>query len=223
LLLQIDGQYFSPRIQQEHVSSVFKFKNMPLVKPISPESNPEVKELAEFFNETLGFCPNSVLTMQIRPDIASSFINLNKAVMTNKGEVSSALKRMIAWVSSNATGCRYCQAHSIRAAERYQANQEQLDNIWEYRTHPSFNEAERAALDFALAASQIPNAVDENLQKRLHENWSDGEIVEILGVISLFGYLNRWNDSMGTSLEDGAVESAEKYLTKHGWNKGKHV
>lgn len=196
---------------------------MPLVKPISPESNPEVKELAEFFNETLGFCPNSVLTMQIRPDIASSFINLNKAVMTNKGEVSSALKRMIAWVSSNATGCRYCQAHSIRAAERYQANQEQLDNIWEYRTHPSFNEAERAALDFALAASQIPNAVDENLQKRLHENWSDGEIVEILGVISLFGYLNRWNDSMGTSLEDGAVESAEKYLTKHGWNKGKHV
>ena len=196
---------------------------MPLVKPLSPESNSEVKKLAEFFNETLGFCPNSVLTMQIRPDIASSFINLNKAVMVNKGSVSSALKRLIAWVSSNATGCRYCQAHSIRAAERYGADQEQLDNIWEYRTHPAFNESERAALDFALAASQIPNAVDENLQQRLHDNWNDGEIVEMLGVISLFGYLNRWNDSMGTSIEDGAVESAEKYLAKHGWNKGKHI
>jgi len=196
---------------------------MPLVKPLSPESNSEVKKLAEFFNETLGFCPNSVLTMQIRPDIASSFINLNKAVMVNKGSVSSALKRLIAWVSSNATGCRYCQAHSIRAAERYEAGQEQLDNIWEYRTHPAFNESERAALDFALAASQIPNAVDENLQQRLHDNWNDGEIVEMLGVISLFGYLNRWNDSMGTSIEEGAVESAEKYLAKHGWNKGKHI
>ena len=196
---------------------------MPLVKPLSPESNSEVKKLAEFFNETLGFCPNSVLTMQIRPDIASSFINLNKAVMVNKGSVSSALKRLIAWVSSNATGCRYCQAHSIRAAERYEADQEQLDNIWEYRTHPAFNESERAALDFALAASQIPNAVDENLQQRLRDNWNDGEIVEMLGVISLFGYLNRWNDSMGTSIEDGAVESAEKYLAKHGWNKGKHI
>ena len=196
---------------------------MPLVKPLSPENNSEVKKLAEFFNETLGFCPNYVLTMQIRPDIASSFINLNKAVMTNNGSVSSALKRLIAWVSSNATGCRYCQAHSIRAAERYDANQEQLDNIWEYRTHPAFNESERAALDFALAASQIPNAVDERLQQRLHDNWSDGEIVEMLGVISLFGYLNRWNDSMGTSIEDGAVESAEKYLSKHGWNKGKHT
>ena len=196
---------------------------MPLVKPLSPENNSEVKKLAEFFNETLGFCPNSVLTMQIRPDIASSFINLNKAVMTNNGSVSSALKRLIAWVSSNATGCRYCQAHSIRAAERYDADQEQLDNIWEYRTHPAFNESERAALDFALAASQIPNAVDEDLQQRLQDNWNDGEIVEMLGVISLFGYLNRWNDSMGTSIEDGAVESAEKYLSKHGWNKGKHT
>jgi AhpD family alkylhydroperoxidase len=142
--------------------------------------------------------------------------------MENYGRVTSALKRMIAWVSSNATGCRYCQAHSIRAAERYGANPEQLENIWEYRTHDAFNEAERAALDFALAASQIPNAVDDQLEERLHKYWDEGEIVEILGVISLFGYLNRWNDSMGTSIEEGAIESAEKYLTKNGWNKGKH-
>jgi len=196
---------------------------MPLVRPLSPESNPDVSKLAEFFNETLGFCPNSVLTMQIRPEIARSFINLNIAVMTNHGRVTSAFKRIIAWVSSNAAGCNYCQAHAIRAAERYGAEQEQLDNIWEYRTHESFNEAERAALDFSLAASQFPNAVDEELQQRLHRYWDDGEIVEILAVVSLFGYLNRWNDSMGTSIENGATESAEKYLAKSGWNKGKHA
>ena len=196
---------------------------MPLVRPLSPESNPDVSKLAEFFNETLGFCPNSVLTMQIRPEIARSFINLNIAVMTNHGRVTSAFKRIIAWVSSNAAGCNYCQAHAIRAAERYGAEQEQLDNIWEYNTHKSFNEAERAALDFSLAASQLPNAVDEELQQRMHKYWDDGEIVEILAVVSLFGYLNRWNDSMGTSIENGATESAEKYLAKSGWNKGKHA
>ena len=196
---------------------------MPLVKPLSPESNPDVSKLAEFFNETLGFCPNSVLTMQIRPEIARSFINLNMAVMTNHGRITSAFKRIIAWVSSNAAGCKYCQAHAIRAAERYGAEQEQLDNIWEYRTHKSFNEAERAALDFTLAASQIPNAVDDEIQQRLHKYWDDGEIIEILAVVSLFGYLNRWNDSMATSIENGAIKSAEKYLAKSGWNKGKHT
>ena len=196
---------------------------MPLVTPLSADYDLETKELATFFNETLGFCPNSVLTMQRRPSISKAFINLNKAVMANEGRVTSALKRMIAWVSSNATGCRYCQAHAIRAAERYGAEQEQLDNIWEYKTHPAFSEAERAALDFSLAASVVPNAVDETIQSALKIHWDEGEIVEMLGVISLFGYLNRWNDSMGTTLEKGAIESGDQYLGKHGFEVGKHV
>ena len=94
---------------------------------------------------------------------------------------------------------------------------------WDYKTHPAFNEAERVALDFSLAASVVPNVVDEALKKRLYTHWNEGEIVELLGVISLFGYLNRWNDSMGTSIENGAVESGTKYLKKHGWSKEKHA
>ncbi|MGB1269706.1 MAG: carboxymuconolactone decarboxylase family protein [Flavobacteriaceae bacterium] len=195
---------------------------MPLVSPLSADHDLETQELASFFNETLGFCPNSVLTMQRRPAISKAFINLNKAVMANEGRVTSALKRMIAWVSSNATGCRYCQAHAIRAAERYGAEQEQLDNIWDYKTHSAFSDAERAALDFSLAASVVPNAVTEDIQNELHKYWDEGEIVEMLGVISLFGYLNRWNDTMGTSIETDAVESGNQYLGKHGWEKGKH-
>ncbi len=204
-------------MKQKHI------KPMPLVTPLSAEHDLETKELAEFFNETLGFCPNSVLTMQRRPAISKAFINLNKAVMANEGRVTSALKRLIAWVSSNATGCRYCQAHAIRAAERYGAEQGQLDNVWEYRTHPAFSAAERAALDFSLAASMVPNAVDANIKTALYAHWNEGEIVEMLGVISLFGYLNRWNDSMGTILEEDAIESGDQYLGKHGFEVGKHV
>jgi uncharacterized peroxidase-related enzyme len=195
---------------------------MALVTPLSAEHDPETQQLAEFFNETLGFCPNSVLTMQRRPAISKAFINLNKAVMANDGRVTSALKRMIAWVSSNATGCRYCQAHAIRAAERYGAEQEQLDNIWEYRTHSAFSNAERAALDFSLAASQVPNGVNADIKKNLYEHWNEGEIVEMLGVISLFGYLNRWNDSMGTNIEADAIARGNQYLGKHGFEVGKH-
>lgn len=154
---------------------------MSLVDPLDADHDSATKKLAEFFNETLGFCPNSVLTMQHRPAISKAFINLNMAVMANEGRVSSALKRMMAWVSSNATGCRYCQAHAIRAAERYGAEQEQLDNIWEYRTHSAFSGAERAALDFALAASQVPNTMNSKIKKALYKHWDEGEIVEMLG------------------------------------------
>lgn len=195
---------------------------MPFVEPLSPDHDDDVRELSEFFEETLGFCPRSVLTMQRRPRIARAFIELNKAVMENRGRVTSALKRLVAFVASEAAGCRYCQAHAIRAAERYGAEDEQLEHVWEYRTHPAFSDAERAALDLAVAASTVPNAVDADLQARVREHWDDGEIVEILGVISLFGYLNRWNDSMATSLEEGAAESGGKWLAGHGWSAGKH-
>ena len=195
---------------------------MPFIQPLSPDANPEVKELANFFNETLGFCPNSVLTMQHRPRIAKAFIELNMAVMENKGNVTSALKRLIAYVSSYSTGCQYCQAHTIRAAERYHASEDQLKNVWEYRTHPSFSDAERAALDLAIAASAVPNAVDSVLQERVKQHWTEGEIVEIMGVIALFGYLNRWNDSMATTLESGARESGGQWLLNSGWTGAKH-
>jgi uncharacterized peroxidase-related enzyme len=196
---------------------------MPLISPLPADHDTEVAELARFFNETLGFCPNSVLTMQHRPAIAKAFIGLNMAVMQNQGRVTSELKRLIGYLASLTAGCQYCQAHTIRAAERYGAAGEQLEHIWEYRTHPAFSAAERAALDFAVAASVIPNSVDESISKALHQHWDEGEIVEILGVIALFGYLNRWNDSMGTSLESPAQESGNQFLSDHGWTGGKHV
>jgi len=195
---------------------------MPFVEPLAPDANPEVAELARFFNETLGFCPNSVLTMQRRPAIAKAFIQLNMAVMENKGRVTSGLKRLIAYMSSHATGCRYCQAHTIRAAERYGEDQEKMENIWSFRDHPAFSDAERAAIELSLAASAVPNAVDDEIQQEMKKHWDQGEIVEIMGVVALFGYLNRWNDSMATTLEEGAEASGEQWLSVDGWSRGKH-
>ena len=142
--------------------------------------------MIRFFNETLGFCPNSVKTMYHRPSIAYAFIALNKAVMENKGRVTSSLKRLIGYISSNVAGCRYCQAHTIRAAERYGADDEKLANIWEFRTYPAFSEAERAALEFAFASSVIPNAVDDAVAEKLRLYWDEGEIVEIFKDSPLF-------------------------------------
>ena len=196
---------------------------MALVQPLAADADKEVARLAKFFNETLGFCPNSVLTMQHRPAIGQAFINLNKAVMENQAGVTSELKRLIGYISSRVAGCQYCQAHTIRAAQRYGGSDERLEAIWDFRSSPLYSDAERAALEFAIAASSVPNAVDDEIASNLREHWDDGEIVEILGVVALFGYLNRWNDSMGTTLEDPAAADGDRYLAGQGWSRGKHV
>ncbi len=194
----------------------------PLVTPLDKNASTKAKEMAEFYQETLGFTPNSLFTMMHRPRIASAFLEMNQAVMENKGRVTSGLKRLLAYISSRTAGCRYCEAHAIRAAERYGSEQDKLNNIWDYKSYPAFSEAERAVFDFAIAASSIPNAVNQEISDRLHAHWDDGEIVEILAVIALFGYLNRWNDSMGTQLEEPAADDGVKYLGKNGWTRGKH-
>lgn len=194
----------------------------PLVYPLDRNATKEAQEMADFYEETLGFTPNSLFTMMHRPRISAAFMEMNKAVMENKGRVTSALKRQLAYLSSMTAGCRYCEAHAIRAAERYGSEQDKLNNIWEYKTYPAFSEGERAVFDLAIAASQIPNAVTDEIAERLRQHWDEGEIVEILGVIALFGYLNRWNDSMGTQLEEPAADDGDKFLGKAGWTRGKH-
>ena len=195
---------------------------MSLVNPIDI-SDPSVKELVKFFNETLGFCPNSVLTMQRRPNIARAFIELNMAVMENHGQLTSEFKRLIAFVSSNTAGCRYCQAHTIRAAERYGSSSERLEHVWDFKNQDFFTNAEKAALQFAQEASMVPVNITEDTEKQLHVYWSDDDIVEIMGVIALFGYLNRWNDVMATSLEGDANTSGKDLLKGISWVPGKHA
>ncbi|MBX2877002.1 MAG: carboxymuconolactone decarboxylase family protein [Saprospiraceae bacterium] len=194
----------------------------PLVSPLDRNATEEAAEMARFYEETLGFTPNSLFTMMHRPRIAAAFLEMNQAVMENKGRVTSALKRLIAYLSSMTTGCRYCEAHAIRAAVRYGSEEDKLQNIWEYKTYPAFTDAERAAFDLAIAASSVPNAVDDQISENMRAHWEEGEIVEIMGVIALFGYLNRWNDSMGTQLEEPAAEDGNNYLAGHGWSRGKH-
>ena len=65
--------------------------------------------------------------------------------------------------------------------------------------------------------------MNDEIANALRKHWDEGEIVEILGVIALFGFLNRWNDSMGTQMETGAIESGNKLLKTKGWSIGKHA
>ncbi len=196
---------------------------MALVEPLDEEElEPALRDAVQFFKGPLGVVPNSVRTMARRPEIARAFTDLNKAVMANHGAVTGEFKRLLGYVTSFVSGCRYCQAHTILGSERFGASEDRLADAWNFENSPHFTEAEKAALAFAHAAAQVPNGVTPQIEAQLRAHWSDGDIVEIMSVIALFGFLNRWNDSMGSALEDLPVETAERLLGDSGWEVGKH-
>jgi uncharacterized peroxidase-related enzyme len=191
--------------------------------PLSPETTPELQDDFALFERILGFVPNSLLTMQRRPAMVRGFGELTRAVMDPEGSVDLGFMRLIAHFASRAAGCQYCEAHSLVAAQIHGVSQEKLDAIWDYRSSPLYSEAERAALDFALAAGSVPNAVDEALMSRMKAHWSEEQIVQILGAVCLYGFLNRWNDSMATELEEAPRAMGERVLARGGWTGGKHL
>jgi uncharacterized peroxidase-related enzyme len=198
---------------------------MALVDPLTEDAmEPSLREQVQFFKGPLGVIPNSVRTMAHRPEIARAFTNLNIAVMTDTGTVTPEFKRLVGYVSSFASGCLYCQAHMILASERFGASEERLNDVFNFEDSAHFTDAEKAALAFAHAATQVPNGVTADVGARLKAAWSPEAIVEIMGVVALFGYLNRWNDSMGSALEDLPISMGEARLADAtGWQVGKHV
>ena len=193
------------------------------MKPLPVATTPELKDDFDIFDKILGFVPNSLLTMQRRPKMVKGFGELTKGVMDPEGAVDLGLMRLIAHFSSRAAGCQYCEAHSLVAAKIHDIPQEKLDAIWDYQTSPLYSEAERVALDFAMAAGSVPNAVDAELFARMRQHWDEDQIVQILGAVCLYGFLNRWNDSMATDLEESPREMGENVLASGGWTGGKHV
>lgn len=195
---------------------------MPRLQPLPPETTPELKGHLDFFLSTLGFTPNSVLTMQRKPRLVQAFAQLNAAVMDPAGEVDLGFRRLIGHVASKAAGCLYCQAHTLLGAQNFGVTDEKLAQVWNYADSPHYSARERVALDFALAAAAQPNEVTDELFARLREHWSENEVVEILGVVAMFGFLNRWNDTMATPLEAVPAAVASKAIGAQGWTPGKH-
>ncbi|HMA73587.1 MAG TPA: carboxymuconolactone decarboxylase family protein [Xanthobacteraceae bacterium] len=190
------------------------------IAPLPPD--PELSEPFEAARKSLGFIPNSLLIMQRKPKMVKAWAQMSAAVWDPESKVDRGFKRLIAHVASRAAGCQYCMAHTIEGAMHFGVDERKVSAVWDYQTSPLFSEAERVALDVAVAASAVPNAVTDGMFADMCRRWTDEQIVEIVGVIAVFGFLNRWNDTMGTPLEDAPLAAGEKYLAGGGWTPGKH-
>ncbi|WP_350284610.1 carboxymuconolactone decarboxylase family protein [uncultured Croceitalea sp.] len=171
---------------------------------ITPISNYEESELAPLFEQAekwMGFQPNDGLIMAHKPTMLTSFFTLAKAVYED-GLVDQGLKRMIGHISSLSAGCEYCSAHTAFSANKFGVSDEKMKTIWNFQTSPLFSEKEKAALNVALKSSMTPNQVTDEDFDALKTHFSQPAIVEIMGVISMFGFLNRWNSTLGTKIED---------------------
>ena len=191
---------------------------------VSPLSKDAVPELAEGFAKVeaiLGFVPNSNLIMARHPALLRGFQQMAVAALA-PGKVPAPVKIMVAHMASHASGCNYCIAHTGHITAKNGIEPDKFAAIWEYESDARYSPAERAAISVARGAAQVPNAVTDADFAELKKHWDEDQCVEIVGVIALYGFLNRFNDTMATDLESHPLDYARKNLAEKGWQLGKH-
>ncbi|HEX5507014.1 MAG TPA: carboxymuconolactone decarboxylase family protein [Pseudolabrys sp.] len=194
----------------------------PRLDPLPPEATPEMKEEFDSFFKTLGFVPNSVLTMQRKPALAKAFVQIQRAIWAPDSKVDRGLKRLVAHLASRAAADPYSMAHTASGALHFGIPAEKLLAAKDFRTSSLFTPAEKSALELAVAAAAGGQAVTDSMFVELRKHWSEEQIVELVGVIAIAGFLSRWNGMMATPIEDEPNEVGEKYLASQGWSAGAH-
>ena len=186
---------------------------MTRVSPAASEQFAQVADVMERWQKTKGYPPNSWLTMVRRPAVFRAYRALHGAVMMDEGEVPKALRFMVAHVVSQACGDSYCAAHNAEnAAHIADVPLEKVEALPRFRASPLFTPAERAALELARAAGACPPAVTDAHFSELRQHYSENAIIEIVSVIALLGWLNRWNMTLATPLEREAAAFARRHL-----------
>jgi len=212
------------------------------VAPQDPKHLPALAPMLQAVAASMGFVPNSMLTMAHMPQLPVAFSLLANVVFG--GDLQAQLKllaptappqsdsadnlppgliQLVAFAVSLAAGCRYCQAHTSHGAHNRGVDEAKLAAILDYANSPLYAPAERAALALAFAAGQVPNESNATHFSHLRGHYNDRQIVQLVSVIALFGFLNRWNDTMATALESVPETFAATTLAPVDWTVGKHV
>jgi uncharacterized peroxidase-related enzyme len=197
---------------------------MPRIEPLPRDKvGDDLATILAAAESRMGFLPNAQLILARRPEILRAFAQLAAAIGGPSSTIDPHLRNLVAQMASRAAGCGHCTAHTAYTAGRTGVPAAKEDALWDYETSPFFSAAERAALKVAHGAAQVPNAVTDEDFAALKQHYSDEQIVDIVAVIALFGFLNRFNDTMATELEASPLAVGRRFLAAHGWTPDKHM
>ncbi len=126
----------------------------------------------------------------IKPDFITQLRTITKS--QEQYGLDAKLRALVETRVSQINGCAYCTDLHSREAREHGEKQQRLDSLPVWRESPFFTEHEKAALAWAESMTLIAttHARDSDYE-RLHQYFSDAEIVELSLSISLANFWNR--------------------------------
>ena len=152
--------------------------------------NDVAKVIYDFFENKTGNVPEWVKVMAHCPAILKEFTELFRAVM-KEGEVSLNLKWKMAYAVSKMLKCPFCVDVTEKMLKKLGAKGETI------RNSDGSNITEERVLEIVKDITDDANVGQVETFEKLRNIFSETQIVEMISVIGLFNYINRFNNTLG--------------------------
>ena len=163
---------------------------MALISSLEKEQVGEVvKEIYEEYEKEGKKVPEWIKVMAHRPEILKEFTELFKTIM-GEGKIEPFLKWEIALVVSKTLKCPFCVDVTEKMLKRLGANEEIMKEM------EGLSETEKEILELVEDVTLDGHLDKPELFKKLKEKFDKAQIVEIISVMGLFNYINRFNNTL---------------------------
>jgi alkylhydroperoxidase family enzyme len=182
---------------------------MARVAPLSMQSGSTSADLQSLI-DFVGYRPNALFTMAKRPGLLDAVLGMVRTTIRGAGRLPEDFRFLIGAQACRAAGCRYSAAHAAHAAAHAGMAEEKIAGMNSYESSPLFSPEERAALELAAIGGRAPMGDPTPAFAKLQSCFDEDEQIEIVAIIALFGWFNRWNCLIGSDLEDEPAAFAKR-------------
>jgi uncharacterized peroxidase-related enzyme len=146
-------------------------------------------EIYEKFEKEGKNVPEWVRVMAHRPEILKEFFELFKTIMAG-GKIEGLLKWKIAYTVSDTLRCPFCVDVTTKMMKTLGATDKDIEKMKSEKDAP-----EKELLELVREVTKEAQVCNHELFEKLKENFSEEQIVEIVSIIGLFNYINRFNNT----------------------------
>jgi len=178
---------------------------MTFIKTIpKEEAQSPLKELYQEIEDTIGMkkIPNGLMAASIDYDIAKWVWQGEKNIMLRDSSITRHLKEIIAIVVSKNNACSYCVGAHNMMLKAIGFDSKKIEELNKDYQSSSLSEKEKAVLDLSLKVTNESYKITEKDHESLKKHgMTEQQILEVISIASLFNFINRFVDALGTDLE----------------------
>ena len=136
------------------------------------------------------------------PELGAVFTDLIMAILKD-GELDWVTKELIILKATHRNNCQYCVVQHETLSKRMGISDEKIADIGDerYQKRPHFTDGEKALMDLTVQIGIDANKLSKELWDRLHQHFTEPQIVEAVFTITIYIAVSKFGDALGVALE----------------------